>query len=198
MSQFLETIQLRDGEFKLLELHQKRMDLAISENYPNVESIPLSEYLHQSNYPTKGLYKCRLLFSSNIEKLEFVPYEQPIIKTLKVIETNLPTWLYKLSDRSSIQELVDQKGEFDDVLILRDGLLTDTSYCNIALLKGNQWFTPRLALLYGVQRAHLLQEKQIIEKDILVTELSHYSKICLFNAMNEFGALQLSISDIVI
>lgn len=198
MSQFLETIQLRDGEFKLLEQHQNRMDLAISENHPNLESIPLSEYLHQSNYPTKGLYKCRLLYSSNIEKLEFVPYEQPIIKTLKVIETNLTTWKYKLSDRSTIQKLVVQKGECDDVLIIRDGFFTDTSYCNIALLKGDQWFTPRLPLLYGVQRAYLLQEKSIIEKDIHVTDLCQYSRICLFNAMNEFGALQLSISDIVI
>ena len=198
MSQFLETIQLRDGEFKLLELHQKRMDLALSENNPKFKSIPLLEYLHQSNYPIKGLYKCRLLYSSNIEKLEFVPYEQPIIKTLKVIETNLPSWQYKLSDRSTIQKLVAQKGECDDVLIVINGFLTDTSYCNIALLKDDQWFTPRLPLLYGVQRAHLLQEKSIIEKDILVFDLAQYSKICLFNAMNEFGTLQLSISDILI
>jgi 4-amino-4-deoxychorismate lyase len=198
MSRFLETIQLRDGEFKLVEQHQQRMNLALAENYPCAKSNALREYLQRSNYPTIGLFKCRVVYDALIEKLEFVPYEQPIIRSLKAVETNLETWRYKLTDRTGLQNAVTQKGVCDDVLFVKNGLLTDTSYCNIALYDGKKWVTPRLPLLYGVQRERLLQEGKIVEKNIPLNELGQYSEICLFNAMNEFGAIKFSVSKIVV
>jgi 4-amino-4-deoxychorismate lyase len=198
MSQFLETVQLREGEFKLLEYHQQRMNLALADHYPNAKSIRLKEILQGTDYPTKGLFKCRILYNDLIEKIEFIPYERPLIRTLQVIETDLQTWHYKLTDRSGLQTAVVQKGTCDDVLLVRNGLLTDTSYCNIALYDGEKWFTPRLPLLYGVQRSQLLVEGKIVEKDLPLNELDQYSEICLFNAMNEFGMIKLSVLDILI
>ncbi|HEY6915657.1 MAG TPA: aminotransferase class IV, partial [Paludibacter sp.] len=79
---------------------------------------------------------------------------------------------------------------------VKNGLLTDTSYCNIALYDGQNWFTPRVPLLYGVNRAELLLEEKLIEKDIAVEELKSYEKIALFNAMIEFGEVVLDIDKI--
>ncbi|WP_309546477.1 aminotransferase class IV [Hoylesella marshii] len=86
------------------------------------------------------------------------------------------------------------KGVCDDVLIVRNGLLTDTSYTNIALYDGYQWFTPATPLLEGTMRASLLDSGMLIEKDILLSDLPHYQYIALFNAMIDMGELVLPIS----
>ena len=39
-------------------------------------------------------------------------------------------------------ELKKQQGDCDEILIIRDNHLTDTSYTNVALYDGQQWFTP--------------------------------------------------------
>ena len=43
------------------------------------------------------------------------------------------------------------KREQDEILITRNGLLTDTSIANIALFNGKEWHTPKHPLLKGVQ-----------------------------------------------
>lgn len=68
-------------------------------------------------------------------------------------------------------------------LIVRRGLLTDTSIANIALFDGKDWFTPKLPLLRGTCRTALIDNGIIKEKDIRPEELSSYSFVRLFNAM---------------
>lgn len=85
---------------------------------------------------------------------------------------------------------------FDEVLLVKNGLLTDTVICNIAVFDGFNWLTPTTPLIYGVNRAQLLEDGKIIEKDIRLNELENFSRIRLFNAMIEFGKIELKISDI--
>jgi len=51
-------------------------------------------------------------------------------------------------------------------------------------------------LIYGVNRANLLEEGKIFEKDIKLSDLQNYSAIRLFNALIEFGEIELNISNI--
>ena len=196
MYQFLETIQLRDGKFKRLEFHQLRMRKALEEFYPTNTFPDLKQILENDPFPTKGLYKCRVIYDTEIRKIEYIPYTLPVIQSLKIVETDLPSLPYKIADRSGYQKLVERKGICDDVLIIKNGLLTDTSFCNIALYDGKLWFTPGIPLLYGVNRAQLLAEGKLIEKDINVEELLNFQYIALFNALIEFGDIKLDISAI--
>ena len=86
--------------------------------------------------------------------------------------------------------------ENDDILIVRRGLLTDTSIANIALFDGKDWFTPKLPLLRGTCRTALIDNGIIKEKDIRPEELSSYSFVRLFNAMIKWGALEFSTGTI--
>jgi len=194
MYQFLETIQLRDGEFKRLFYHQLRLERAMSSIYHYAPVPILNDILYQEAFPTEGLYKCRVIFDTKIRKIEFHPYSLPIIRSLKIVETDMDSLLYKMADRSVYQTLFAQRGACDDVLMTKNGLLTDTSYCNIALYDGKQWFTPRIPLLFGVNRAQLLAEGKLIEKDIKLKELMNFQYIALFNALIEFGDVKLDIS----
>jgi len=196
MCRFVESIQLKAGQFKRLELHQVRLQKALEESYPNVKVIELAESLKNTYFPTEGLFKCRVVYDSEIRLIEFAPYIRREIRSLKLVETKLKSRAYKLEDRSGLNAAFAQRDDCDDVLLVRDGLLMDTSYCNIALYDGENWFTPGIPLVYGVNRAELLAEGKLIEKDIAVDELKNYRQIALFNAMIEFGELVLDIGKI--
>ncbi len=196
MCQFLETIQLCDGQFMRLSLHQSRLERAIADFYPTAIVPSLSAKLAATRFPTVGLYKCRVIYDSEIQLIEFHPYIHPIIRSLRIVETDIPALPYKMANRQDYQTVSALKGVCDDVLLVKNGLLTDTSYCNIALFDGENWFTPRTPLIQGVNRAQLLEEDKLIENDIKLEELMNFQKIALFNALNEFGSIQLDISAI--
>jgi 4-amino-4-deoxychorismate lyase len=196
MSLFIESIQLKDGEFKRLAFHQARVQNAISDFYPQERAFDLAEFLDKSTFPTEGIYKCRIVFDSEVRQVEFLPYTRRDIKSLKLVDTEIESRRYKMEDRSGFNAAFEKRDSCDDVLLVKDGLLTDSSYCNIALFDGENWVTPRVPLLYGVNRAQLLNEGKLIEKDIAVVQLKNYRQIALFNAMIELGELVLDIDKI--
>ncbi len=191
MSRYIETIKLKDGEFFRLKYHQERMNQVFKLFFPEVDVINLEAYLKSCAYPLQGVYKCRIVYDSIIRNMEFSPYQIRPIHTLKLINTSIEPTIYKPENRLAIQAAFEQRGACDDVLFVRNGLLADTSYCNIALFDGQQWITPRLPLLFGTQRAYLLENKKIVEQDIPAENIEKFQKIRLFNAMIEFGALEI-------
>lgn len=197
MCRFIESIKLQDGEFKRLELHQARIQKAFETFYPNEKAFDLAEFLSKSDFPTeKGIFKCRIVYDSEIRQLEFNPYVMRPINSLRLVETEIENLPYKPEDRSLYNAAFALRDNCDDVLLVKNGCLTDTSYCNIALFDGNNWFTPRIPLLYGVNRAELLNEGKLVEKDIKVQGLKDCQQIALFNAMIEFGELVLEVDKI--
>ena len=87
MCRFVESIQLKDGQFKRLDLHQMRLEKAISKFYPNEKVIDLTESLKNRSFPTKGLFKFRIVYDFVIRNVEFAPYIRREIRSLKLIET---------------------------------------------------------------------------------------------------------------
>lgn len=199
MYQCLETIKLIDGVFHKLDLHQQRIDRAFAALFPILQPIDIEHILKNSNFPTVGLYKCRLLYGSMANhsyELQFELYVRREISSLQLITANIQQHPYKLCDRSDYNHAFAQRQHCDDVLIVSNGWLTDTSYCNIALWDGKKWYTPALPLLKGVHRAALLQAGIIHEKNIAPHELRTFSSIRLFNAMIEFGEIEINTDKI--
>jgi len=196
MCRFVESIQLKDGEFKRLELHQERVGIAMKDFYPTVKVIDLAEYLNQTSFPVEGIYKCRLVYDSEIRKIEFIPYTGRKIHSLRLVETQMVSSPYKKEDRAILNDAFNLRGDCDEIIMVKDGLLTDTSFSNIAFFNGLEWFTPRIPLIYGVNRTYLLNTGILTEKDITPSELVNFRRVSLFNAMNEFGSLELDISAI--
>jgi 4-amino-4-deoxychorismate lyase len=196
MCRFVESIQLKEGQFKRLELHQLRLQKAMNDFYPNARAIDLDDTLKHTSSPVGGLFKCRVIYDSKVRLVEFIPYTLREIYSLKLVETNLESMPYKTEDRSGLNEAFAKRGDCDDVLLVKNGFLSDTSYANIALFDGQQWFTPRIPLLSGVNRAQLLSEGKMMEKDIKPEELGNFRLITLFNAMIEFRDIEMEISAI--
>lgn len=188
MCLLIETIKVLDRHLQNIEYHNQRFNNS-GKSLFGIESSDLRQHIIIPENLDDDLYKCRVIYTDRIISVEFEKYEVKPIKTLKLIECNTIEYNHKFCDRQIINELYGQKQNCDDILLIKNGMVTDTSYCNIAFLLENQWFTPALPLLQGTKRAKLIEEKVIIERNIYKEELKLFSKACLFNAMIDFGEI---------
>lgn len=181
----LETIKCEGGHFHHLEYHQKRVDRSRRELFGSTDTLDLASILKA---PDKKLYRCRVRYSQKIVSIEYLPYRPKEIKTLKVVASDV-TYHYKFSDRSTLDKLLQENPEADDIIIEKEGLITDTTIANIALFDGEQWVTPKKPLLEGTMRAYLLGQGFLHPKDITSDSLKKYEKVALMNAMLGFKIL---------
>lgn len=197
MCRFIESVKLVNGEFFRLEFHQQRVNTVFQQFYPENEVFNLKQFLYSQAFPTQGIFKCRLVFDSQIQEIQILPYSIRTIRSLKLVEVNLSSTAFKPEERAGINAAFESRSNCDDILMVVNGCITDTSYANVALFDSNQWCTPDSPLIFGTQRAALLQAGKITTKRIPVSELSNYTKIRIFNAMIEFGEVELDVKDSV-
>ena len=197
MFPLLETIRLKDGRFNNLVYHERRMRLALKDVLGSTDEINLEELLKKVPKPGTGLYKCRLKYDHQSNQAEFTPYTAKSIISLKVVYDDSIDYRHKFCDRTELQNLFTQRGVCDDVLIVKNNRITDTSYSNIALKRGNEWFTPSTFLLAGTMRQSLLDEHVIREIEIKADEVIHFQSFKLINAMLLFDAPEMSTENIV-
>ncbi|MGB3144100.1 MAG: aminotransferase class IV, partial [Maribacter sp.] len=87
-----------------------------------------------------------------------------------------------------LNALHQQRNDFDDVLIVKNGLITDACYANILFKIGEELITPKKPLLHGTCRARLLATQTIKEKDIHFTKIAEFDYFQLINAMNDYDS----------
>lgn len=196
MSPFIETIRIEDGQIHNLPYHNRRMNETRRNVLHQTATLDLSDYIQPGNYRERT--KCRVEYDNEILKVEYAAYRIRPVSSLRLVVDDEAGYRYKSTDRSVLNRLFACREAEDDVLIVRKGWLTDTSICNIALWNGKQWITPSVPLLAGTKRASLLDQGEIVAGDIRPEDLPGYSRIRLFNAMIEFGEIDLPVDRIVL
>ena len=195
----LESIRYVDGKPELLPLHQERVDRSLAA-YGVTPRWRLADYLAQHPCPASlmGGVKCRLLYDAEPLEVAYAPYHRRTIGLLRAVAAPALDYHLKWADREALQALLELRGEADEIVIVNEeGLLTDSSYTNIALRQGNRWYTPRVPLLEGVQRAHLIAEGVLTPRDIPLVTLPAYDRIALINAMMPWAErLELPVTEI--
>jgi len=184
MSQFIETIKVFKGEVLKLSLHQARFEQTRKEMLGLRSHPDLSSEISVPDSSKQGVYKCRVLYGHDIMQVEFLPHHKPEIRSLKLVECNSISYAYKSADRAKLKVLYEQRGACDDILIVKNGWITDSYFANVILWDGSTWFTPDTALLKGCMRQSLLDSGAIKEKGIRIKELFQYKHLRLINAMN--------------
>ena len=185
MSQLLETIKIFNRAFQNIEFHNARFNASRQDLFGIDKPVLLENEISIPSTLTNDIYKCRITYSLQIEKVEFEKYTPRMIQSLKVVENNHINYAYKYADRSGLNELFDKRGECDDILIIKNGLVTDTSYSNIVFWDGKNWLTPSKPLLAGTARARLLKSNKIVEAEISKKDLKKFEKARIINAMND-------------
>lgn len=187
-NRLLETIRCEAGEPQHLVYHQQRLDFSLKRLGYTI-TYSLEELISP---PDKGLYRCRFIYDQTGYLIEYHPYQPRAIQTLKLIHSDI-NYSLKFADRTQLDHLFALKEAYDDVLIVRNGLLTDTSIANIALYIDDHWLTPKFPLLAGTTRSRLLDTRKIFTAALHVNDLKKASKIALMNAMMGFVELENGI-----
>ncbi|MDN5087902.1 aminotransferase class IV family protein [Aliarcobacter butzleri] len=179
---YFETIKCEDFEVFNLDYHQKRVANTIGLN------INLQEYI---NPISEELLRCKLIYDENgVVDVLYFPYKKREIKSFKIIFDNEIEYSKKYLNRTKLDELYEKRDDCDEVIIIKNGIVTDTTIANIAIFYENLWITSKNCLLGGTTRARLLEEKKLFEKDITLDMLKNASKVALMNAMIGFDEIK--------
>ncbi|HUS86753.1 MAG TPA: aminotransferase class IV [Bacteroidales bacterium] len=188
MSLLVETIKFKDGRLYNIDFHSDRFNRTRRDLFGIGLAVNLESKIVIPAYASKGLFKCRIEYDDNIRKIEFIPYERKQINTLRLVEAGDLEYSFKFIDRNGLNELFDKRLGCDDILIIKNGHITDTSYANIVVKeKDGKWHTPSSYLLAGTKRAYLLGRGIISEREITPASLRRYRELRLINSMLDIG-----------
>ncbi|MEI6059643.1 MAG: aminotransferase class IV [Bacteroidota bacterium] len=186
MSLLFEAIRLQDGVFHNLDFHASRMNQSRKTLFGSADFIDPTQLLAIPSGCEKGIFKCKIIYGAQVTEILFQPYTPRTIQTLKLVEDTSITYNHKFTDRERLNILFEKRGAFDEILIVKEGLITDTSFSNILFYNGIQWFTPSTPLLRGTMQSALLSRKLIFEKPIRPEDLKNFRHARLVNAMLPF------------
>lgn len=184
MYPLFESIRVEGGNVHLLQYHQKRLERSYLYMFKKKCAWQLNSMIPE--LPKEGSYKLRFLYNKDRFTFELLPYTSRKIERLKLIEIDSYSYDHKFTDRSGLDNAYKLRGDCDDVLLTKNGFLTDTSYCNILLFDGTKWVTPEKPLFEGVQREFLIDQQRVIPEQIHVNDLSDFISFQLINALNPF------------
>ena len=186
MSLFFETIKVIQGEIQNLSYHNKRLNYTIQQNFGIDADIDLSNFVQQEDF---SLERCKVIYDTHIQKIQFFPLVPRKFHSFKIVETNI-TYNFKNVDREAIEALLSEKGRCDDIIMIKDGLITDTSIANIAIYDGKEWITPKTPLLKGTFRESLLEKQLLLEKDVKIKDIKDAPRIAVMNALIGFTIIE--------
>ncbi|NOR86416.1 MAG: hypothetical protein GQ527_02280 [Bacteroidales bacterium] len=186
MSLLLESIQILNGKPLRLDYHNDRLNRSRNQLMCSHDDIYLEDYLQIPDEYSKGKVKCRILYGQDISKIEFEPYKEKIFHRYLLQNTNID-YPFKYSDRSAFDLLIKKQETSNCLILVKDGLITDTTFSNLIFKHQNgNWLTPSKPLLEGTQREYLLDEGVINEQSIPIGELENYTHFMLINALLDF------------
>lgn len=178
----LETIKIENGLINNIKYHQKRFDDSRIKLFDTKNKIDLVDFI---NPPNNELFRCRILYSNKIESIEYIPYEPKKFQHFKIVPSSID-YSFKYADRKELEALKTKYPSFDEIIIEKNGLLTDTTISNISFFDGKDWLTPASPLLKGTMRAKLIDDGFLKPINIKYNDIQKFTKFALLNAMLGF------------
>jgi 4-amino-4-deoxychorismate lyase len=195
---FIETIRIEDGALVNFKAHLQRMQTTVAETFGGeLSAYEISSEIVENKLKTAAadalqsgaILKCRILYGSAVESITFAPYTPREVRSLTLVEApdDLDYHL-KYQDRSALTELQSQRGDSDEVIIVRRGVITDTSYSNLLIHSAKGLLTPASTLLNGTMRQYLINTKkatpvELSPDDLLPGNPLGITAVSLINAM---------------
>lgn len=181
---FIEVIKVMNGKFVNPQPHIDRMFRTTQHFFSKPLSIELNNNIIPANLEASKIVKCRIVYGKNILSIDFEPYKMRSIKSLSLVEHNTIDYAYKYHNRDIINQLKAAHSHSDDILIVKNSQVTDTSFSNVVFKDhANNLYTPKSTLLAGTKRKQLLDDGVIYEKEIHVSDMDSYEGVYLINAM---------------
>jgi len=146
--------------------------------------------------PVRGKYKLRIVYSGDNRNYSVEKYTVKKIGSVVAVECSDAEYFFKNEDRSLFSSLMNDN--YDEIFILKKGMVTDSSFSNLAFYDSGKWYTPETFLLNGIMRQKLLADNIIRERSIAAEDIKKYEKISFINSMLDLGESCLSTDEIVV
>jgi 4-amino-4-deoxychorismate lyase len=185
MCRLFETIRVENGVPLNLVWHERRMNQSRAEFWPDCGKIVLAAFLDVPAEMSSGIVRCNLVYGKEIKEITFKPYEKRVIRSLKLVSCNSIDYPIKYADRSNLDQLFELREDCEEIIIVKNGYITDTSISNLIFFDGCKWVTPARPLLNGTCRQRLISAGLVAECDLTVADLHGFTGCKLINAMRD-------------
>jgi 4-amino-4-deoxychorismate lyase len=185
MCQLLETIKVVKCRLQNIDLHNTRVNYSRKALWNIDGGWDLNRFIKIPDLDPDKVYRCRFIYGKDVDTIEFVAYQPRKISKLVLAEAGDLDYSMKYADRTALDSL---KRKFapdadSDVLIVRNGKVTDVSFANIMFKNQHGWYTPACPLLKGTKRSLYLQQGWLREMSIEPNDIGHFTHARLINAM---------------
>jgi len=182
MKNCFETIKIEDNQIYNLFYHNQRLNNTRKSLFGSNSDLDLADFIDSNHQP---ITKCKVIYDDEILDVQYSAYTPKNQKSFKLIESSID-YDFKYNDRTQINDLYELRGSCDDIIIFKNGLLTDTSIANIGIFYNNKWLTPKKPLLNGTFKSSLIKSNFLQEYDIDKEILKVATKFAIINAMVGF------------
>ncbi|MEO1942642.1 MAG: aminotransferase class IV [Campylobacterales bacterium] len=196
----LESGQVWNGRLLFWEFHWERVRRSVGEIWPELltpsrlrelegEIKKGLETLYFSRWPAgRELVRGRVLYSPTKVKVELERLGPRQFQKFKVVEVGDLDYHLKWANREKLEELKRNGEGADEVIILKNRLVTDTTISNLAFWDWEKgvWITPATPLLRGTTRERLLRRGVLKEAKIGIEELPRFNLIGMLNGVMGF------------
>ncbi len=177
---FIETILIKD-EIKNIEFHNLRLNKTRQYFY-GLPPLDLRDYVE-----LKPFSRVRVAYDREISKVEYFDLQKRKFQKFRLVYSDLE-YSFKYENREALNNL--KTTDCDEVIIIKNGLITDTTISNIAFFDGKRWITPKKPLLEGTKRAELIKKRILYPEDIEPKNIKKYQKMAMINAILEFYVIE--------
>ncbi len=186
MCLFIETIKIQNGQIIHPEAHNARMNRTRRDFFGIRALLRVEDLINPEELPPQQVIRCTIRYGPNgIEEIRHTPYEKRKINNLGIVHDNEIDYSYKFADREPLVKLKNRRDDCDEIIIVKNGMVSDTSFSNLIFFDGVEYLTPANPLLNGTKRTQLLQEGLIREECITVEDLHTFRHAGMINAMLE-------------
>lgn len=192
MYPLFETIKIKNNQICNPEFHLERVLHSQRNLWQKNDNLEFEKTLMEieENFLPKlnpdQIYKLKIQYNSDSCDFNITPYNPKKILFLKPVTAKDIDYSYKYTDRSKINALMKNiENQNTDIIIIKNGFVTDSSFANLVFVKSENSFTPKDCLLPGTKRAKYLKEGRITEKRIKFEEIRNFDYVLLINAMLE-------------
>lgn len=203
MSYYLETFLVAYRRLVRESEHRLRLarTLRCAPDSPAVSRL-LALAAHEAHQaPDVPHLRGRLVYNLHGEAdFSLLPYAPRRIETLRLVHDDHIDYTLKRTDRSALDACFARRRGADDVIIVRRGLLTDTTVANLALFDPHtaRWYTPAVPLLAGTHRSALLSAGILTpHPDLTPKSLVRFTRLRLFNALLGWDECELPITAVL-
>ncbi|MGQ0287366.1 aminotransferase class IV family protein [Pasteurellaceae bacterium 22721_9_1] len=185
-----ETICIEQGKIKNIAFHQQRYQSSLLHFYGKsaVKIYDLLALIEEKREFHTALFnalcRCRLSYNAQDVNIELFPYQRKSYQRFHPVVCDDIDYGLKYQNRDRLNKLLAQRGDADEIIVIKQGKVTDCSIGNLIFRQNKQWFTPDSPLLEGTQRAYLLQQKKIKAIPIFAEDIAKFDEIRIINAMN--------------